>query len=45
MRPNTSSASVEEITQPSTGIFLSISSHHYALAPGRAVSTIYPRYL
>jgi hypothetical protein len=41
----TSSETLEELTQPTDRIFLSIAVHHDTLAPDMRVRTIYPRYL
>jgi hypothetical protein len=41
----TSNETLEELTQPTDRIFLSISAHHDTLAPDMRVRTIYPRYL
>jgi hypothetical protein len=40
-----SSETLEELTQPTDRIFLSIAAHHDTLAPDMRVRTIYPRYL
>lgn len=39
------SETLEELTQPTDRIFLSIAAHHDTLAPDMRVRTIYPRYL
>jgi len=41
----TSSETLEELTQQTDRIFLSIAAHHDTLAPDMRVRTIYPRYL